>query len=1710
MNRFQRTVPFLCSLFLIGPLLSTATADESRSVRITTYFAPQISRTQTIPDGQELVVEEAASGVSNVLVRPNALLSGVGYFLENEITTLTAYGDAIPDLPYALSSEPEGQSVRVVATAPTVTMTIRRDASRASLDKLVLADGTELTFTDPVTPDLTYEWQAGNGQRGAGVLVINAEQTNELTSLTQQTIAGTFLPAMVYEWRENNRAVFGEPDTTNIVAFAPNRSNPLFEQTPDLPAGQVSFFRATGDAIPALPYRLSSAPEGKVFAESALARVELTPCAQAIFCYQWQQETASGSGELHRVDDAQGSVRIRAGEPTLLTAKFGVAIGDDIRVEWTADNGTFLGEGVRVAYIPHVDFTGVALVQCKLMRGDELVAERGFELPVSPARKRLVLTSVKREGKRLVVHGRSENLANPTDFKVAAYFHSDIYYPTPDNHIVPLEADGRFVFSSTPRDDTNRLVLHLVRNDVDPDDETHCQNPWLSPPIPGVCTGTFDFFYNAKARVPLKINDTDSLGFATYHIAETPTHVDPQVRFLQSRLSETPVMFPGTPSNNPHISPDPNAPPSARLLRSYAHHSQSYLYDIAVAILAFTHAGLETEAKSLLDSLKYLQIASTEEGGGSDGSWYFSYDLDGRTIYPAAASWHTDGTWDRYDYSDRRVSGAIVWATMAIAAYRLKYPEDRSYDATLDRAIAYMERNLIDVSYAGIDSRPLRFQDRDLPATVWDESRTVSVEHNLDAYAAFRMYARITGLEQYNIAARSIRSFVESMWDEENGKFFVGYGNGGEGPNTEEVFMDPQSWGLLSMGHDVEFANKYGRGLQWVYDHFFEPMGVLSRTTAQGTEIVAAPGFFDFFPQGNDLLGTSHQFVWTEGTLGVIMAMRQQERITMSPQSFSRFGASYDADKLLALVNRLQDESGGIPYATWNPVRQDFSHDTSIAGAAWLYFANKGFNPFDPDFTANGSSSTYTGLAPYDYEAPRTANDASRNVRRFVGETTRLVDNLDEGLVRTTPDRRTTSLSRELDVKTVFHGNFAHRPSFVDMFKVFTRDTEDTVTGKALRLEYDITGAGWAGYYSLLGGIDVSNANALTFLIKGVQGGESFSIGFTDQTRADFQVAGEYVGSVTEFVDQGVSTAWKRVVIPLDILKDHIDLTQMGALLFRFEGGTQGSVFIDDIAFENGEWILANSETPPEKDYSVDRLVDPNERFAVEDRVQPGEFGGSAYRLSEDAEPSSIDISTTDGPEYHIAYKKADDDNSIAHFYLGIPTDLREFNALEFFIRGDRDGLAFDIGLLDVIADNRQDGVFAGPIYRYLPGGVTTEWQRVLIPIRDFRGLDLARMVSMAFDFTTAGEGVLSLRGVRFFRDETLIDDEDTATLLVDDFNFSDKNVLGQLTGVYNGSPSLCRKSRVLMETIDSGFGLDRALRIEYMRNETGWCGYFTRLNPIGGSALRLARYNALAFDVQGEIGGERFQIAIADADHQQQNTSIVIGDVTEFLPEGVGVTNETQRVVIPLKSFIDMGALDMTRMGTVSFDFSTPGSGVVYIDNLEFVHIPDIVVDDFALDNVNALGHIAGVFQNAPSSVSAIPVVEEDGGRVLQLEFDRQTDGWCGYFSRLNPIDEGYLDVTGSTALSFRVRGEVGGERFHVNLADRVFQVAEASMSLGDIELFLPSGVTTEWQTVVIPLSAFGEALDLSQLGTFVIEFIDAMAGRIYIDDIVFITERE
>ncbi len=148
-------------------------------------------------------------------------------------------------------------------------------------------------------------------------------------------------------------------------------------------------------------------------------------------------------------------------------------------------------------------------------------------------------------------------------------------------------------------------------------------------------------------------------------------------------------------------------------------------------------------------------------------------------------------------------------------------------------------------------------------------------------------------------------------------------------------------------------------------------------------------------------------------------------------------------------------------------------------------------------------------------------------------------------------------------------GTFSNRPAWCIITK--NEEIRRSNKGKSLKIEWH-NGTGWCGWYTLLGGIDVSKYNALTFWIKGTNGGEKFEIGMADQKMQDMGIDAKYVGAVNFFMDKEVTKEWQKAKIPLSRLEAEIDLSSLGSLVFwfRYENPQDvASIYIDDVMVEN-------------------------------------------------------------------------------------------------------------------------------------------------------------------------------------------------------------------------------------------------------------------------------------------------------------------------------------------------------------------------------------------------------------------------------------------------------------------------------------------------------------------------------------------------------------
>lgn len=176
-----------------------------------------------------------------------------------------------------------------------------------------------------------------------------------------------------------------------------------------------------------------------------------------------------------------------------------------------------------------------------------------------------------------------------------------------------------------------------------------------------------------------------------------------------------------------------------------------------------------------------------------------------------------------------------------------------------------------------------------------------------------------------------------------------------------------------------------------------------------------------------------------------------------------------------------------------------------------------------------------------------------------------------------------------------------------------------------------------------------------------------------------------------------------------------------------------------------------------------------------------------------------------------------------------------------------------------------------------------------------------------------------------------------------------------------------------------------------------------------------------------------------------------------------------------------------------------------------------EILVDDFDVgltsgifsERKNRLGSYQGTWAMRPSFTiitKSSEIRRGEHGQSLVIDYKKEA-GWCGWYTLLNNID-----ITPYNTLSFWVRGEQGGEKFDIGLADARMQELEIdAFFLGCVTSFLPEGfISKEWKEARVPLARASSEINLSRMGSLVFWFKYGGSGRIYVEDIKFKNDPE
>jgi hypothetical protein len=174
---------------------------------------------------------------------------------------------------------------------------------------------------------------------------------------------------------------------------------------------------------------------------------------------------------------------------------------------------------------------------------------------------------------------------------------------------------------------------------------------------------------------------------------------------------------------------------TARLIDSYEDAQRAgWIYDAALAAIAFTAAGEPATASELFAGLEHLQR--------DDGSWIASFHPD--TASPRG--------------NDRYV-GAMAWVVMA-ANFFESDTRDTRFAAMARRGLSYLEKHR--VTEAGSELYGAFRMGPSRPAVI-------STEHNADCYSAFLWRGRLDANPRHLAIADDVRAFMlRQLWVDPN------------------------------------------------------------------------------------------------------------------------------------------------------------------------------------------------------------------------------------------------------------------------------------------------------------------------------------------------------------------------------------------------------------------------------------------------------------------------------------------------------------------------------------------------------------------------------------------------------------------------------------------------------------------------------------------------------------------------------------------------------------------------------------------------------------------------------------------------------------------------------------------------------------------------------------------------------------------------------
>ncbi len=372
----------------------------------------------------------------------------------------------------------------------------------------------------------------------------------------------------------------------------------------------------------------------------------------------------------------------------------------------------------------------------------------------------------------------------------------------------------------------------------------------------------------------------------------------------------------------------------------------AFVYDNAVALIAFIAAGDLTHARTIADALIYAQSNDRFFTDGRLRNAYQGGDIKlppgwlpnnkPNTVRmpgwydPARATWFEDETQVSTN------TGNMAWAMLALL-YFYETTQEQKYLQAADLLGTWVIANTSDTrgnggftgGYDGWENGATSGGSATCATNIFVNGQCKrlykSTEHNLDLYAAFSRLNLAEKQAQWAQAAQQAKTFALSMWDPAEGKFWTGTDEGGVTPSTSVIPSDIQAWAIQALGSG---ATLYLPALSYLESH--------SKTTLG----------YGFKQDGGNSCGDN---TWFEGTSQIALAYLLAENPSKR-QSILRNGQS------------VQVSSGAIPATDGACLNTGFTLNDGqpweyfprahVGATGWFSLAESAVNPFRAELYA--------------------------------------------------------------------------------------------------------------------------------------------------------------------------------------------------------------------------------------------------------------------------------------------------------------------------------------------------------------------------------------------------------------------------------------------------------------------------------------------------------------------------------------------------------------------------------------------------------------------------------------------------------------------------------------------------------------------------------------------------------------------------------------